>query len=86
MSSMPVAIAETTRGGITESVHYGVVVAVDASGDGHRVRWRSRDRHLLPLVRQAVSGDPGHREWRGRRIRLHSRRAGALLRLSRRLA
>jgi L-asparaginase II len=30
---MAVAIAETTRGGITESVHYGVVVAVDAAGD-----------------------------------------------------
>ncbi|HEX3326572.1 MAG TPA: asparaginase, partial [Actinomycetota bacterium] len=30
---MPVAIAETTRGGITESVHYGVVVAVDTTGD-----------------------------------------------------
>ena len=30
---MPVAIAETTRGGIVESVHHGVVVAVDASGD-----------------------------------------------------
>jgi L-asparaginase II len=30
---MPTAIAETTRGGITESVHYGVVVAVDATGD-----------------------------------------------------
>src|ERR1044072_244336 len=26
-------IAETTRGGITESVHHGVVVAVDARGD-----------------------------------------------------
>lgn len=26
-------IAETTRGGITESVHHGVVVAVDAKGD-----------------------------------------------------
>src|ERR671921_2009665 len=33
MSSMPVAIAETTRGGITESVHYGVVVVVDATGE-----------------------------------------------------
>ena len=32
MSSMPAAIAETTRGGITESIHYGVVVAVDAAG------------------------------------------------------
>jgi L-asparaginase II len=30
---MPVAIAEITRGGITESVHYGVVVAVDAIGE-----------------------------------------------------
>ncbi len=30
---MPVAIAETTRGGIVESVHHGVVVAVDATGD-----------------------------------------------------
>jgi L-asparaginase II len=30
---MPIAIAETTRGGIVESVHHGVVVAVDASGD-----------------------------------------------------
>jgi L-asparaginase II len=30
---MPVAIAETTRGGITESVHYGVVVVVDATGE-----------------------------------------------------
>jgi L-asparaginase II len=30
---MPVAIAETTRGGITESVHYGVIVAVDATGE-----------------------------------------------------
>src|SRR5688500_18236737 len=30
---MPVAIAETTRGGIVESVHHGVVVAVDVSGD-----------------------------------------------------
>src|SRR5919107_3379952 len=26
-------IAETTRGGITESVHHGVVVAVDVSGE-----------------------------------------------------
>ena len=30
---MPIAIAETTRGGITESVHYGVVVVVDATGE-----------------------------------------------------
>lgn len=30
---MPVAIAETTRGGTVESVHHGVVVAVDAHGD-----------------------------------------------------
>jgi L-asparaginase II len=30
---MPTAIAETTRGGITESVHYGVVAAVDATGE-----------------------------------------------------
>lgn len=30
---MPASIAETTRGGITESVHHGVVVAVDAAGD-----------------------------------------------------
>ena len=30
---MPVAIAETTRGGITESVHYGVVVAVEVTGE-----------------------------------------------------
>jgi L-asparaginase II len=30
---MPVAIAETTRSGITESVHYGVIVAVDAAGE-----------------------------------------------------
>ena len=30
---MPVAIAETTRGGITESVHFGTVVAVDSTGD-----------------------------------------------------
>ena len=30
---MPVAIAETTRGGITESVHYGMIVAVDVSGE-----------------------------------------------------
>src|SRR3954464_10463466 len=30
---MPVAISETTRGGITESVHYGVVVAVDTTGE-----------------------------------------------------
>ena len=30
---MPAAIAETTRGGITESVHHGIVVAVDARGD-----------------------------------------------------
>ena len=30
---MPVAIAETTRGGITESVHHGVVVAVDTNGE-----------------------------------------------------
>jgi L-asparaginase II len=30
---MPVAIAETTRGGIVESVHQGVVVAVDAAGE-----------------------------------------------------
>src|SRR5829696_7660593 len=30
---MPVAISETTRGGIVESVHLGVVVAVDATGD-----------------------------------------------------
>ncbi len=29
---MPAAIAETTRGRITESVHHGLVVAVDASG------------------------------------------------------
>ena len=33
ISSMPVAIAETTRGGIAESIHYGVVVAVDATGE-----------------------------------------------------
>src|SRR3954462_13463567 len=33
MSSMPVAIAETTRGGITEGGHYGIVAAVDASGE-----------------------------------------------------
>ena len=30
---MPVPIAETTRGGIVESVHHGVVVAVDVSGE-----------------------------------------------------
>ena len=30
---MPAIIAETTRGGIAESVHHGVVVAVDASGE-----------------------------------------------------
>jgi L-asparaginase II len=30
---MPAPIAETTRGGIVESVHHGVVVAVDASGE-----------------------------------------------------
>ena len=30
---MPVAIAETTRGGIVESVHQGVVVAVDTNGE-----------------------------------------------------
>ena len=30
---MPAVIAETTRGRITESVHHGVVVAVDAAGD-----------------------------------------------------
>ena len=30
---MPTAIAETTRGGIPESVHHGVVVAVDARGE-----------------------------------------------------
>ena len=30
---MPVVIAETTRGGITESIHHGVVVAVDATGE-----------------------------------------------------
>ena len=30
---MVTAIAETTRGGIVESVHHGVVVAVDANGD-----------------------------------------------------
>src|SRR5919112_5326754 len=30
---MPIAIAETTRGGIVESVHHGVVVAGDANGD-----------------------------------------------------
>jgi L-asparaginase II len=30
---MPAVIAETTRGGIVESVHHGVVVAVDAAGD-----------------------------------------------------
>src|SRR5262245_56572884 len=30
---MPVVIAETTRGGITESLHHGVVVAVDAAGE-----------------------------------------------------
>ena len=29
---MPAVIAETTRGGITESVHHGVIVAVDAAG------------------------------------------------------
>jgi L-asparaginase II len=32
-ANMPVAIAETTRGGITESVHYGVIVAVDGTGE-----------------------------------------------------
>lgn len=30
---MPAVIAATTRGGITESVHHGIVVAVDASGE-----------------------------------------------------
>lgn len=30
---MSTVIAETTRGGITESVHHGVVVAVDAAGE-----------------------------------------------------
>lgn len=30
---MPAVIAETTRGGIAESVHHGVVVAVDATGE-----------------------------------------------------
>lgn len=30
---MAAVLAETTRGGITESVHHGVVVAVDAAGD-----------------------------------------------------
>jgi L-asparaginase II len=30
---MPAVIAETTRGGITESVHHGIVVAVDADGE-----------------------------------------------------
>ena len=30
---MTVILAETTRGGIPESIHHGVVVAVDASGD-----------------------------------------------------
>lgn len=30
---MPAVIAETTRGGIAESLHYGVVVAVDAAGE-----------------------------------------------------
>ena len=30
---MSTVIAETTRGGITESMHHGVVVAVDAAGE-----------------------------------------------------
>lgn len=30
---MPTVIAETTRGGIRESIHHGVVVAVDAAGE-----------------------------------------------------
>lgn len=30
---MPVVVAETTRGGITESLHHGIVVAVDVSGE-----------------------------------------------------
>jgi len=30
---MPAVIAETTRGGITESIHHGIVVAVDADGE-----------------------------------------------------
>jgi L-asparaginase II len=30
---MPAIIAETTRGGIVESVHHGMIVAVDAAGD-----------------------------------------------------
>ena len=30
---MPTIVAETTRGGITESLHHGVVVAVDAAGE-----------------------------------------------------
>jgi L-asparaginase II len=30
---MAVVVAETTRGGITESLHHGVVVAVDAAGE-----------------------------------------------------
>jgi L-asparaginase II len=30
---MPVVIAETTRGGIVESAHHGIVVAVDVSGE-----------------------------------------------------
>ncbi len=30
---MPAVIAETTRGGITESIHHGIVVAVNAAGE-----------------------------------------------------
>ena len=33
MNAMPVVIAETTRGGIVESEHHGIVVAVDVSGE-----------------------------------------------------
>ena len=80
---MPVAIAETTRGGITESVHYGVVVAVDATGE---VIASAGDPETVVFFRSSAKPfrRSRSREWRGRRIRLHP--AGALLRLSRRLA
>ena len=80
---MPVAIAETTRGGITESVHHGAVVAVDVAGEV--IAWCDEDHRLLPLVRQAVPGDPVIESGATKTRWLHPRRAGALLCVSRRL-
>ncbi|MCC6314605.1 MAG: asparaginase [Thermomicrobiales bacterium] len=62
---MPVAIAETTRGGIVESIHQGVIVIADAAGDlvatagdpGQIVFYRSSAKpfQAIPLVESGAA-------------------------------